>query len=67
MSLDSKGFTDLRRADRIKALVYEGDGFVLAYKRLSNGRYQWPRNVEELKVVSGKIVIDIYVPVAKLK
>lgn len=26
-----------RRPDRIKALVYEGDGFVLLYKRLVNG------------------------------
>lgn len=41
-----------RRTDRIKALVYEGDGFVLAYKRLSNGRYQWPRNVAEVKAIS---------------
>lgn len=29
-----------RRTDRIKALVYEGDGFVLAYKYLANGRFQ---------------------------
>jgi len=41
-----------RRTDRIKALVYEGDGFVLAYKRLSNGRFQWPRNENEVKAIS---------------
>ncbi|MGN6712775.1 IS66 family insertion sequence element accessory protein TnpB [Anaerocolumna jejuensis] len=41
-----------RRTDRMKALVYEGDGFVLAYKRLANGRFQWPRNEEEVKAIS---------------
>ncbi|MDF2614081.1 MAG: Orf2 family protein [Clostridia bacterium] len=30
--------------DRIKAIIWEGDGFVLLYKRLESGRYQWPRN-----------------------
>ena len=34
-----------RRADRIKALVYEGDGFLLLYKRLADGRFQWPRSI----------------------
>ena len=28
-----------RRADRIKALLWEGDGFVLLYKRLSEGKF----------------------------
>lgn len=32
-----------RRSDRIKALVYEGDGFLLLYKRLADGNFQWPR------------------------
>lgn len=38
-----------RRPDRIKALVYEGDGFVLLYKLLSDGRFQWPRSIQEVK------------------
>jgi len=33
-----------RRSDRIKALFWEGDGFVLLYKRLEGGRFQWPRD-----------------------
>ena len=41
-----------RRSDRIKALVYEGDGFLLLYKRLADGRYQWPRTTDEVRKVS---------------
>ena len=35
------------RADRIKGLVFEGDGYLLLYKRLSGGRFQWPRTPQE--------------------
>ena len=38
-----------RRGDRIKALHWEKDGFVLLYKRLDQGRYQWPRNASEVR------------------
>ncbi len=37
-----------RKSDRIKGLLWEGDGFLLLYKRLANGKYQWPRTKEEL-------------------
>ena len=37
-----------RRSDRLKGLLWEGDGFVLLYKRLENGgRFQWPRKESE--------------------
>lgn len=41
-----------RRCDRIKALLWEGDGFVLLYKRLENGKFQWPRSKDELKPIT---------------
>ena len=31
-----------RRCDRIKALLWEGDGFLLMYKRLDNGAFRCP-------------------------
>ena len=41
-----------RRADRIKGLLWEGDGFLLLYKRLEDGRFKWPRNVSEVRAMS---------------
>ena len=39
-----------RRHDRIKTILYEKDGIVLLYKRLSvDGRFRWPRNHEEIR------------------
>ena len=38
-----------RRRDRIKALYWEGNGFILLYKRLEDGVFQWPRSEEEAK------------------
>ncbi|WP_083248225.1 IS66 family insertion sequence element accessory protein TnpB, partial [Desulfuribacillus stibiiarsenatis] len=38
-----------RRRDRLKALLWEGDGFILLYKRLENGSFQWPRSTEQIK------------------
>lgn len=40
-----------RRADRMKALYWSGDGYVLLHKRLSNGRFQWPRSETELRLL----------------
>lgn len=36
-----------RRTDRIKGLLWEGDGFLLLYKRLELGAFNWPRSTAE--------------------
>ena len=40
-----------RRRDRIKALYWEGDGFVLLYKRLESGSFKWPRFETEARAL----------------
>ena len=40
------------KSDRIKGLLWEGDGFLLLYKRLENGKYQWPRDEMEVRKIS---------------
>lgn len=41
-----------KRRDRLKALCWEGDGFVLLYKRLENGSFKWPRTPEQARRLS---------------
>lgn len=41
-----------KRTDRIKGLVWEGDGFLLLYKRLNVGGFSWPRTKEEAMEIS---------------
>ena len=41
-----------RRSDRIKALLWEGDGFLLMYKRLDNGAFRWPRSADEAMAIT---------------
>ena len=39
-----------RRADRIKVIFKEPDGYVMIYKRLTaQGRYRWPRKSSEAR------------------
>lgn len=41
-----------RRRDRIKVLTHDSDGYVLLYKRLFKGRYQWPMNEDEVMALT---------------
>ena len=44
-----------RRSDRIKGLVWEGDGFLLLYKRLELGGFRLPRTKKEaLEITPGQ-------------
>ncbi len=41
-----------RRRDRLKALFWENNGFVLLYKRLEKASFQWPKNQSQVKELS---------------
>lgn len=41
-----------RRRNRMKALYWEGDGFVLLYKRLEDGRFQWPMTEDDVRLLT---------------
>lgn len=36
-----------RNSSKIRGLVWEGDGFLMLYKRVEDGRYIWPRTQQE--------------------
>lgn len=36
-----------KRTDRIKGLLWMGNGFLLLYKRFEDGRLSWPRTTQE--------------------
>ena len=41
-----------RKADRLKALYFDQTGFVLLYKFLDSGRFQWPHNASEVRTLT---------------
>ena len=40
------------KKDRIKGLIFDGRGFCLVYVRLSDGKFQWPRDSDEARDIS---------------
>ncbi|NCB75249.1 MAG: transposase [Clostridia bacterium] len=41
-----------KHRDRMKVLLWEGDGFVLLYKRLDNGSFKWPKSEKQARALS---------------
>lgn len=42
-----------KKKNRIKALIFEGDGWILCYKRLiGDGSYQWPKDENEARLLT---------------
>lgn len=39
-------------AKKIKGLLWEGDGFLLLYKRVESGHFTWPRCSDDLRMLS---------------
>ncbi len=41
-----------RRTNKIKGLIWEGDGFLLLTKRVESGCFSWPRTPDEVRLIS---------------
>lgn len=41
-----------RRRNRMKVLLWEDDGFLLLYKRLEDGKFNWPRSEQEVRNIT---------------
>ena len=48
-----------RRHNKIKGLVWEIDGFLLLYKRLSDGYFRWPKYAEDVRKLTQEQFIDL--------
>lgn len=43
-----------RSASKIKGLLWEGDGFLLLYKRVESGHFSWPRSSDEVRSMNAE-------------
>lgn len=43
-----------KSSSRIKGLLWEGDRFLLLYKRVESGHFSWPRSSDELRSMNAE-------------
>ena len=43
-----------RRKDRLKVLVWEGDGVCLLHKRFEDGSLKWPKDADEAREITSR-------------
>lgn len=41
-----------KKKDRLKALIWDDNGFIFLYKRLEDGKFQWPKSPTEARLIS---------------
>lgn len=41
-----------RKKDKLKALIWDDNGFILIYKRLEQGKFQWPQTPSQARLVT---------------
>lgn len=41
-----------KNKDKLKVLIWDTNGFILLYKRLEQGKFQWPKSAEEARLIS---------------
>lgn len=42
------------KKDRLKGILWTGDRFIMICIRLAEGRFQWPKNEDEARQISGE-------------
>lgn len=47
------------RSDRFKGLYWDGEGFILLYKRYENGHLKWPRNSSETRLLKHQELVKL--------
>jgi transposase len=55
------------RRDRLKILVWDGDGFLLCFKRLEKGHFRWPQPGEEATMLMSGEELDILLSGARVE
>ena len=47
------------RSDRFKGLYWDGEGFILLYKRYENGHLKWPRSSSEARLLKHQELVKL--------